>query len=261
MNMTIIETLRELITTGESLVPKGGKAFEGYNGQLQPDYVSWRLQAIAAVEELGKTARPLLKDLESDKQGPYFYQGSTARVLGVLKGALAIAERQARAGRPQAVLEVAREQGAADIQDAVFVVHGHDDALRSQVARFLEKLEIRAVLLFEQPGRGKTVIEKLEANSTVKFAVVLLTPDDVGRAVKDEELRPRARQNVILELGYFMGRLGRSNVAVLYDESVELLSDYRGVEYIKVDAEGAWRLRLARELKEAGLAVDMNRAI
>jgi predicted nucleotide-binding protein len=105
------------------------------------------------------------------------------------------------------------------------------------------------------------MVEKLEAHSKVGFAVVLLTPDDVGRSVKDDKDRPRARQNVVLELGFFMGRLGRSNIAVMYDESVELPSDYRGVEYIKVDAEGAWRLRLAREIKQAGILVDMNKAI
>ena len=85
---------------------------------------------------------------------------------------------------------------------------------------------------------------------------MLLTPDDLGRAVKETELQPRARQNVVLELGYFIGRVGRANVVCLYDESVELPSDYRGVEYIKVDAEGAWRLRHARELKEAQKCED-----
>jgi predicted nucleotide-binding protein len=91
--------------------------------------------------------------------------------------------------------------------------------------------------------------------------VVLLTPDDTGKGAKEEgEPRPRARQNVILELGYFLAKLGRSNVAILFHESVELPSDYRGVEYIKVDAEGAWRMKLARDLKVAGLPVDMNNA-
>ena len=91
---------------------------------------------------------------------------------------------------------------------------------------------------------------------------MLLTPDDLGKFVIGEsELKPRARQNVILELGYFIGKLGRSFVGVLYDESVELPSDYRGVEYIKLDIEGAWKLKLAKEMKEAGLKIDMNKAI
>jgi predicted nucleotide-binding protein len=103
---------------------------------------------------------------------------------------------------------------------------------------------------------------KLEHNSDVRAAVVLLTPDDVGKSATDSgEARPRARQNVVLELGYFVGRLGRDKVAVLYDESVDVPSDYRGAEYIKVDAEAAWKLKLARELKQACVPVDMNKAV
>lgn len=79
--MAVTDTIRELIGTGESLVPQGGMAFSGYNGKLQPEYVAWRLQAIGAIEEIGKAARPLLKDLEADKDGPYFYQSSAARFL------------------------------------------------------------------------------------------------------------------------------------------------------------------------------------
>jgi predicted nucleotide-binding protein len=141
-------------------------------------------------------------------------------------------------------------------------VRSIDRALLEQTARFLEKLEIEPVILFEQPGAGRTIIEKLEQNSDVGTAVVLLTPDDVGKAARDSaEARPRARQNVVLELGYFVGRLGRGKVAVLYDESVDLPTDYRGVEYIKVDAEAAWKLKLARELKQAGVPLDMNKAV
>lgn len=143
----------------------------------------------------------------------------------------------------------------------VFLVHGHDEKILNQVARLLEHLDIEPIILFEKAGKGQTIIEKLEANSSVSFATVMLTPDDVGRSVKNgnEDLTARARQNVIFELGYFLGRLGRNNVAVLYDESVEIPSDYHGVEYIKIDAQGAWKLRLAKELKEAGLEVDMNK--
>jgi predicted nucleotide-binding protein len=260
--MDVIETLRELIKQGEGLAPKGGSTFEGYNGALQSEYSSWRVQVISAVEDLGRNAKPLLREIDSDKDGSYFYESSASRLLGVLKGALAIAQRQVRVGTTQkpTATQVSDIGTRASGRD-VFVVHGHDAALLNQVSRFLEKVELRPVVLFELAGGGQTIVEKLEANSDVGFAVVLLTPDDVGRSVEDDKDRPRARQNVVLELGFFMGKLGRSSVAVMYDESVELPSDYRGVEYIKVDAEGAWRLRLARELKQAGIPVDMNKAI
>lgn len=142
----------------------------------------------------------------------------------------------------------------------VFIVHGHDDATKETVARFIEKLGLRAVVLHEQPNSGKTIIEKFEAHSNVSFAVVLLTPDDIGASSADSEnLRPRARQNVILELGFFLGKIGRDKVCVLYKEGVEIPSDYQGVLYTVYDSRGAWRPKLADELKHAGFAVDLNK--
>lgn len=110
----------------------------------------------------------------------------------------------------------------------IFVVHGHDNEAKQAVARVIEKLNLHAVILHEKPDRGKTVIEKFEHHSNVGFAVVLLTPDDIGYP-KDtpSEAKPRARQNVVLELGYFIGILGRSNVCPLLKGDVEIPNDYR----------------------------------
>jgi predicted nucleotide-binding protein len=143
----------------------------------------------------------------------------------------------------------------------VFIVHGHDEAAKETVARFLEKLDLQAVILHEQASRGRTVIEKLEGYSDVDFAVVLLTPDDLG-AAKDEiaKPKPRARQNVVLELGYFIGLLGREQVCALHKGGLELPSDFGGVVYVSMD-DGGWRLLLARELLAAGFRIDMNRAV
>ncbi|MCK4872795.1 MAG: nucleotide-binding protein [Phycisphaerales bacterium] len=143
----------------------------------------------------------------------------------------------------------------------VFVVHGHDEARREAVARFLERLNLEPVILHERPDKGRTIIEKFTDNADVSFAVVLLTADDVGSAkgAPHDRLEPRARQNVILELGYFLGRLGRDRVCALYEEGVDIPSDYQGVLFVPLQAE--WRLRLARELKAAGLPVDMNQAV
>jgi predicted nucleotide-binding protein len=144
----------------------------------------------------------------------------------------------------------------------VFVVHGHDDGLKETVARFLSKLDLEPVILHEQPNRGRTVIEKFEEHSDVAFAVVLFTPDDVGHPVgKVDEIKPRARQNVVLELGFFMSALGRERVCVLYKSGVELPSDYAGVLYEEFDVKGAWRFRLAVEIQAAGVEVDLNKAV
>ncbi len=143
----------------------------------------------------------------------------------------------------------------------VFVVHGHDGELREQVARLLEKLDLEPVVLCEKPNEGQTIIEKFEKNSEVGFAVVLLTPDDQGKAKGSKSLLPRARQNVILELGFFVGLLGRSRVVPLYVEGVEIPSDYHGVVYTPVDNRGAWKIELAKELKAAGYDIDMNKLV
>jgi len=146
---------------------------------------------------------------------------------------------------------------------AVFIVHGHDEVAKTNVARFIEKLDLEAIILHEKPNKGQTIIEKLETNaSNIGFAVVLLTPDDVGAPKeKPTDLRDRARQNVILELGYFCGELGRNRVCVLYKDNVEIPSDYLGVVYTPLDDAGGWRLKLAKEMKAAGLDVDLNKAM
>ncbi|MCU0795517.1 MAG: nucleotide-binding protein [Akkermansiaceae bacterium] len=143
----------------------------------------------------------------------------------------------------------------------VFIVHGHDDALKNAVARIVDRLGLEPIILHEQPNKGRTIIEKFLAYSDVGFAIVLLTPDDVGGSCKSlpDNLTKRARQNVILELGFFLGRLGRERVAALYDPSVEMPSDYSGVLFIPYDDRGVWVLHLAKEMKEAGLAADLNK--
>ena len=143
---------------------------------------------------------------------------------------------------------------------SVFIVHGHDETAKLDVARTIEKMGLSAIILHEQPNQGRTVIEKFESNaSEVGFAIILLTPDDIGAALgKEDNLQPRARQNVVLELGYFSALLGRDRVAVLYKEAVEIPSDYLGVVYTKMDEAGSWKFALAKELKIAGVDVDLN---
>lgn len=143
----------------------------------------------------------------------------------------------------------------------VFIVHGQDNEAKLSVARFLEKLDLKPVILHEQTNTGKTIIEKFEHHSSdVSYAVVLLTPDDVGNIkTKQDELQPRARQNVIFELGYFFAKLGRERVCALHKEGIELPSDFQGVLYVPMDSNDAWKFNLAKELKQAGLDVDMNK--
>ena len=144
----------------------------------------------------------------------------------------------------------------------VFVIHGRDEGTKNMLARFLEKLGLKPVILHEQPNEGRTIIEKFEDHTKVGFAVVLLTPDDVGSFQDDNtNLRPRARQNVIFEFGYFIGKLDRKRVCALVKGDVEKPSDYDGVLYIPLDNSDGWKMRLIKELKSAGFEVDANKAI
>lgn len=146
------------------------------------------------------------------------------------------------------------------LSNKIFIVHGHDNGAKSEVARFLEKIGFEAIILHEQANQGKTIIEKIDAYGNVGFAVVLLTPDDEG-CTKGENLSPRARQNVILELGYFIGRLGRDKVCALKKGDVEIPSDFMGVVWENMDQNGAWKQSLARELNAAGHNIDWNRVM
>lgn len=139
----------------------------------------------------------------------------------------------------------------------VFVVHGRDNEKKEACARILERMGFEAIILHEQSNKGNTIIEKFEEYSDVGFAVVLMTPDDVG-CLKGKEPQSRARQNVVFELGYFIGKLGRNRVMALVDGDIEIPTDISGVVYTGLDPQGFWKYALAKELREAGYEVDMN---
>ena len=152
-------------------------------------------------------------------------------------------------------------ENAQIITDEIFIVHGRDDGAKNIVARFLEKLDLKPVILAEMPAKGRTIIEKFEHHAQVGYAIVLLTPDDAGSLQGDEnDPKPRARQNVIFELGFFIGRLGRERVCALTKGDVEIPSDYAGVEYIPFNDSDGWKMELIRELRSGGFKIDANRA-
>lgn len=141
----------------------------------------------------------------------------------------------------------------------VFIVHGHDDGAKNETARFIEKLGFEAKILHEQVDSGATIIEKLEKHTDVGFAIVLYTECDIGGVKsKPEDLKPRARQNVIFEHGLLIGKIGRANVVALVKGDVEIPNDISGVVYKSMDSDGAWKYSIAREMKSSGYNVDMN---
>ena len=148
----------------------------------------------------------------------------------------------------------------ADFDRKVFVVHGHDGEAQQAVARFMERIGFEVIILHERANQGRTVIEKIEAEAGVGFAIVLLTPDDEGRVIGGE-LQARARQNVMLELGFFIGRLGRHRVCALKRGELEIPSDFAGVIWEQMDDGDGWKQSLGRELDAAGYEVDWNKVM
>lgn len=142
--------------------------------------------------------------------------------------------------------------------DKVFIVHGHDGELKQSVARIIEKQDIDAIILSEQANQGRTIIEKFEDYSDVSGAICLFTADDFGRAKSDEAEKTRARQNVVLEAGYFMGKLGRNRIVILADKGIEIPSDLSGIVYTDTTS---WQFDLLKELSAMGYKVDLNKLL
>ncbi len=147
----------------------------------------------------------------------------------------------------------------------IFIVHGHDEEMKQAFARVIEKLDLRPIILHEQSNEGRTIIEKITDYSDISFAIILLSPDDIAypKDSSPKQKKLRVRQNVIFELGFFIGKLERSRVFVLYkeDDNFEMPSDYHGNLYIPYDIAGNWKFSLTKELRTCGFNVDANRLI
>lgn len=160
--------------------------------------------------------------------------------------------------RPKTTTKIDTSKVKRDITK-VFIVHGRDETAKLDVARFVEKMGFEAIILHEQVSSGKTIIEKIEEFSNVGYGIVLYTPCDIGAKNDSEKIyQARARQNVIFEHGYLIAKLGRRNVCALVKGKIEIPNDISGVVYVPMDDHKAWRLEIAKELRNAGYNIDMN---
>jgi len=257
--------LDERVAAGEDLVQRLGQVHTKPDFQaLQRKKYSWSefnfelLRRAATTDELAEGCQvkhyvfsdPTPQSVTEDVQ-------EEIRLLLSLKDRLPLIDE----AQPQLAADTTpREESTAGRE--VFIVHGQRQDLKQAVARFIQQGTGReAVILHEQPSAGQTVIEKFERHaSDAGFAVVLLTADDQGGPLHGE-LQPRGRQNVIFEAGFFIGALGRSRVAILFEEGIGLPSDLNGVIWIPVDHADAWKFHLAKELRAGQIAVDMNKVL
>jgi predicted nucleotide-binding protein len=170
--------------------------------------------------------------------------------LALLRQAIrALEEDLAELGEQAAPISVPPQQATSN---EIFIVHGRDSPAKLEVARLIQKAGLKDVILHEQPNQGRTIIEKFEAHGgAAGFAIVVATADDIG-GLDPDHLLPRARQNVIGEMFWFAGRLGRDRVCVLVKGKIEMPSDVAGIGYTEMDDRGAWKAELLRELQAAG---------
>jgi predicted nucleotide-binding protein len=224
-------------------------------------WMEYKRGAFSSYLQLTATGADLLNRMKDEQ--------TYTRIMQELDGApdIDLAELKARfllAASPGKPAERARAEpqpapAPAPVQRSrIFLVHGHDMEAREQVTVFLEKIGLDVLALDEQYSAGKTVIEKFEQNADVKYVVVLLTDDDVGGKSRDD-LRPRPRQNVVFELGFFMGRLGRERICALQKGNVELPSDISGLVWSSLS--GRWKRELANELEKAGYPIDWKKLV
>lgn len=182
---------------------------------------------------------------------------SIDEAIGVIDGDKDFVQKFNRADQPKQ-----KTKNSFVDSKKVFIVHGRDNELKETTARFLEKLGLNPIILHEQVNNGKTIIEKFEDYADVGFAIILMTPDDMGYLSGEQDsIKLRARQNVIFEHGYFIGKLGRNKVTALVKGEIELPTDINGILYVAIDNNGAWKLMLAKEIKNAGYNIDLNRLV
>lgn len=147
----------------------------------------------------------------------------------------------------------------------IFIVHGHNEEMKQSVARTIEKLDLQPIILHEQANKGRTIIQKFMDHSDVGFAIILLSSDDYGFSKKGnpKDAKPRARQNVILELGFFLGKLGSDRVIAIFEQidNFEIPSDYDGVIFLPYDETGRWKFDIIKELKVLNYNVDANKIV
>lgn len=258
--------LDERLELGQQLLDRGVATSDGVE-QLKSDFWSWDEFNERLLKQLFTTDE--IADHEYVRQ--VFMAGGFVSPQVELQQArrdIDMQKRRLQSIRDQLELFDAPEdpalqivtQGPREFGQEVFLVHGHNDAVKLEVAEFLERITGRRPIILHEPAdAGLTIIEKFETYAAkTGFAVVLLTADDLGKARDADELRKRPRQNVVLELGFFLAALGRGRVVALCEGDVEKPSDIDGVLY-KLLA-GNWKYELVKEMRAAGIDLDANRA-
>ncbi len=269
-----IELLNRLIAEGEkftfdnfSYPNASGREF---GGDDKPEWLAWKTRAYNLIQKLTDEKSPsnrlAVEALAIPTRGNYDDKFNRARAtfLNALRMTATLIEDDSFLEGRLDELKVEPNDLPAP-SNKVFVVHGHDQALKIDVERFIHQIGLEPIVLHRQPDKGQTIIEKFEEHSDVGYAFILLTPDEVAYTIDQEKLPDasrkkelRTRPNVIFEFGFFVGKLGRQRVCCIYKEGVVLPSDLTGLIYKKVaDSIDSQAYSIIQELKAAGYKLQI----
>lgn len=266
MNESLKEKLKKLIEEGlkfnyRSFCVTGAY---GYPASYTSEYISWKTRMQTLLESKFGGGSAVFSNFKKGENipvlgnGPDYFDKAHAYFMGALKSALDLLDFD-----EEAIEEEIQER--VKMSNKVFIVHGHDENLKQEVEIFLKEIGLEPIVLHRQPDKGQTVIEKIENNSDVGYAIILLTPDDIGYPSTEEskeeikrERKLRARQNVIFEFGYFIGKLGRNRVCCLYKENIELPTDIAGLVYKKITEKlEEAKYSIIKDLKAIGYSLKI----
>lgn len=255
----------------EKLISNAEKLKQSNANTNAPQFKAWKNETLCFLERKFGKDSPELKGFEDIK----FYSMYGCVYPGTLKNDPIKVKDYFTKGLDTAILylksyqsdissaekeEIFPTQSTANMK-SIFIVHGRNDGVKAQVSNLLLKVGLKPIILHEQANQGKTIIEKFETNANVSAAIVLFTDDDLGKYKDDENLESRARQNVIFEAGYFIGKLGRNKTIILNSPNIKIPSDLQGYVYIELDNKERWHFDLAKELKSIGFNVDLNKLL
>ena len=270
-----VELIKRLIAEGEKFTFENfstGTQYSSYSRttyavQDLPEWIAWRVRCFNLIKQLTEQNSPsflLAKDaaaVATQGNGSDKFNRAKANYLKALQITLEVIQEDkfGEMRLPQS------SAGTPELSNKVFVVHGHDGGLKTDVERFIHQIGLEPVVLHRQPDKGQTIIEKFEENSDVGYAFILLTPDEFAYTADQEKLadasrtkEKRARPNVIFEFGFFVGKLGRQRVCCIYKEGVVLPSDLTGLIYKKVsDSIDSQAYSIIQELKAAGYKIQI----
>ena len=267
-----IDLLKRLIEEGEKFNFQNfcypNQQYPGeFAGDDTPEWLAWKTRSYNLVQQLTDVTSPSqqlvieAKDIGTRGNRADKFERSKSTFQLALRIALKAVEEDAFGE-----LRTNKSRGGSPaLSNKVFVVHGHDQGLKTDVEQFIQQIGLEPIVLHRQPDKGRTLIEKFEQHSDVGYAFILLTPDDIAYAI-DQDLLPdasrkkekRARPNVIFEFGFFVGKLGRDRVCCLYKEGVILPSDLDGLVYKKIDGSvESQGMAIIKELKAAGYKIQI----